>query len=192
MPLEVLKLDGQWLLKDKECIEFSDDTVSDSELNGSGWLETTVPGDIHPTLIEAGRIPNPFIDKNTKECGWTNERSWWFKKQINVPESFRNKMLKLVFDGIDTYASVYVNSKKVGQTENSFLQYSFDVSDHIEPGQKNDIAVCIHATKSLVEKNDTSDTLPVFILPGYLRERPSVSSHGTGHRSCRRLASGRA
>jgi beta-mannosidase len=165
MPLEVLKLDGQWLLKDREYIEFTKDTVSDSELNGSGWLKTAVPGDIHPTLIEAGRIPDPFMDENTKECTWTNERSWWYKKQFDVPESFGGKTIKLVFDGIDTYASVYVNNKKVGQTENSFLKYSFDVSSHIKPGQTNDIAVCIHATKSLIEKIDTSDYFACFYTP---------------------------
>jgi beta-mannosidase len=165
MPLEVLELDGQWLLKDKEYIEYSDDTVALSELGGDGWLETTVPGDIHPTLIEAGRMPDPFIDQNTKQCSWTNQRSWWFKKQVEVPAGFSNKTVKLIFDGIDTYASIYVNNRKIGQTENSFLQYSFNVTDYLKAGETNEIAVCVHATKSLIEKTDTSSYFACFYTP---------------------------
>lgn len=165
MPLEILSLDGTWQLKDKEYTEYSQATVPESELNDNDWLNTRVPGDIHPTLVQAGRIPDPFLDQNTKLCGWTNERSWWFKREFDVPETFKNKTLQLVFDGIDTYSSIYVNGKKVGQTENAFLQYSFIVTDFIVPGEKNSIAVCVHATKSLIEALDTSKYFACFYTP---------------------------
>ena len=165
MPLEILELDGKWNLKDADYVGYYEDDAPVEELNGEGWLETDVPGDIHPTLIQAGRIPDPFIDQNTKECTWPNNKSWWFTRDFDVPEGFRGKAVKLIFDGIDTYAAVYVNGSKVGQTENSFLQYSFDVTERVYPGQKNTVAVCVYATKSVIEAIDTSKYFACFYTP---------------------------
>lgn len=32
------------------------------------WLAIAAPGDVHRTLIDVGRIPDPFYDRNELDC----------------------------------------------------------------------------------------------------------------------------
>lgn len=43
---------------------------------------------------------------------------------------------KLVFEGIDTVADVYLNHFYLGRTDNMFLKYEFDVSTVLKEGEK--------------------------------------------------------
>ena len=38
------------------------------------WLDIPVPGDVHRTLIAAGRIDDPFYDRNEEKCACTLSR----------------------------------------------------------------------------------------------------------------------
>ena len=164
MPLEILDLNGTWKLKDSEHMAETT-RFSLSKIDTRDWYLTQVPGDIHPTLEQAGIIPPPFENKNSELCKWTEQRDWWYRKEVEIPQSFENKELYLVFDGIDTYASIFVNGRKIGEASNSFLQYQFDVSPDIRIGEKNTIAVCVHATKTILESRDTSKYFACFYLP---------------------------
>lgn len=40
--------------------------------------------------------------------------------------------VNLVFEGLDTYARISVNGKRVGVSQNMFSRYVFDVKDNIK------------------------------------------------------------
>ena len=44
------------------------------EFDTSTWIHVAVPGDVHQALVAAGRIPDPFWDRNELECAWDEER----------------------------------------------------------------------------------------------------------------------
>src|SRR6185437_8339716 len=72
------------------------------------WIAIAVPGDVHRTLIDAGRIPDPFYDRNETACAWMEQREWWYRLQFDVPASpvADDVRQELVFDGLDTFATV--------------------------------------------------------------------------------------
>ena len=37
-------------------------------LDSSGWIDISVPGDVHRALMAAGRIEDPFYDRNEEKC----------------------------------------------------------------------------------------------------------------------------
>jgi len=41
-----------------------------AEFDEDGWIEVPVPGDVHRTLTEAGRIEDPFYDRNEGGYAW--------------------------------------------------------------------------------------------------------------------------
>jgi beta-mannosidase len=43
------------------------------------WYPVAVPGDLHRALIDAGRIEDPFYDRNEDKCAWIEEREWWYR-----------------------------------------------------------------------------------------------------------------
>src|SRR3954463_5508291 len=55
------------------------------EADGDGWVDVPVPGDVHRALIAAGRIEDPFYDRNEEACRWMEEREWWYRLRFEGP-----------------------------------------------------------------------------------------------------------
>lgn len=91
-------------------------------------LEASVPGQVHQDLLKAGLISDPFWRDNAEQCQWPEHWEWRYKKTFNLPADFLQHKLILQFDGLDTYAEIYINGRKLGNTEDMFLPYEFDVS----------------------------------------------------------------
>jgi beta-mannosidase len=172
MSIEILSLDGQWKLRkldfSKDYFETAPSVCSSAE----AWMDVQVPGDIHPSLVKAGHIPDPFVDLNSRQCAWTREKSWSFKRQFVVPETYTGKRIMLVFDGIDTYATIFVNGQKIGQSDNAFLQYRFDVTAAVRIGQVNDVEVCIHAIKQMLSERDCGHYFACFNTERIFARKP--------------------
>ncbi|MBV9354576.1 MAG: glycoside hydrolase family 2 protein, partial [Chloroflexi bacterium] len=107
------------------------------------WLETPVPGDVHRTLLRAGRIEDPFYDRNESRCAWIEQREWWYRLTFDGdgPPADLNERLLLVFDGLDTFASVFLNGQLLGEHHNMFRPAEFDVTGLLRAGQQNVLAV---------------------------------------------------
>jgi hypothetical protein len=83
-----------------------------------GWTGTSVPTEIFKDLLDAKKIPDPHIDQHEKTVQWVGEVDWLYRTRfrvIHTPES--NEKVVLAFDGLDTFASVYLNGKLILQTE---------------------------------------------------------------------------
>jgi len=124
----------------------------------SSWLPAVAPGDVHSTLLAAGRIEDPFYDQNEGKCAWVEEREWWYRTTI-IPEGgplAEGDRFELAFDGLDTYATVWLNGIELGKARNMFHAQIFDVSDKIVPGAANTIAICFDRPLDHLEGFDIS------------------------------------
>jgi len=113
------------------------------EYDDSDWLPAAVPGDVHTSLVRAKRIPPPFYNINVETCQWVEEREWWYRTTFQWPEDEAADALRylLRFDGLDTFATVYLNGVEVGRHANMFIAAEFDVSEHLRFGAVNTLAV---------------------------------------------------
>ena len=93
------------------------------------WVPVDVPGDVHTALVEAGRIEHPFYDRNENDCTWMEEREWWYRASFDDPGPAPGERLRLVFHGLDTYATVFLNGEELGRHANMFREASFDVTE---------------------------------------------------------------
>lgn len=89
-------------------------------------LKKTNGNQIHTDLLNNGEIPDPFIDRNEKDLQWIGEEDWEYKTTFKVDS---NKKHELVFEGLDTFATIYVNDKQVLTTDNMFRTYTLDVTN---------------------------------------------------------------
>ncbi len=93
------------------------------------WLPIDVPGDVHKVLIAAGRIPDPFDATNETQCAWMEQREWWYRCTFSAGTG----SYRLTFEGLDTFATIYLNGREIGQHENMFRPALFDIElDHAE------------------------------------------------------------
>jgi beta-mannosidase len=108
-----------------------------------GWLDISVPGDVHRALISAGRIPDPFYDRNETSVAWMEEREWWYRVKFRpsggVPGD--DERVILAFHGLDTYCVLYLNGAVLGRAQNMFREHIFDVTQKMRWGEENTLAV---------------------------------------------------
>jgi beta-mannosidase len=111
------------------------------ELASDGWLSANVPGSVQQTLLEQGLIPDPFYGVNEKEVQWVGERDWLYGSSFQVSENLlANSHFDLCFDGLDTFATVYLNGEKILETDNMFVPYRVNVKEKLKVGT-NEIVI---------------------------------------------------
>lgn len=108
------------------------------------WIDVTVPGDVHQALIAAGRIQDPFYDKNELDCTWIEDREWWYRLTFQGPTDAlaADERLLLIFHGLDTFVTIWLNGEELGQQHDMFSAAVFDVSRQLHIGQPNTLALC--------------------------------------------------
>lgn len=93
-------------------------------------IPVAVPGLVHTDLFSAGLIPDPFYGDNEKDLQWIGDESWTYSLKF-LPEKqlFEYEKIQLIFEGLDTYAKVFLNEKEVLSADNMFRTYLLEVSD---------------------------------------------------------------
>jgi beta-mannosidase len=99
----------------------------------SKWYKATVPGTVHTDLLNNKLIPDPFYRDNESKLQWIDKADWEYKTVFNVDvQTFAKKNIELVFDGLDTYADVFLNGKLILQADNMFRGWTVDVKPLIK------------------------------------------------------------
>lgn len=83
--------------------------------------------EIFPDLLSNGQIEDPFIDANELKVQWIAEKDWEYKAQFNVARKERFSSYRVVFEGLDTFATVFLNGRRILTTDNMFLKYTVDI-----------------------------------------------------------------
>ncbi|MEV4659187.1 glycoside hydrolase family 2 protein [Micromonospora sp. NPDC049301] len=102
-------------------------------------VPATVPGCVHTDLLDAGLIPNPYLDDNEVALAWIGRTDWTYRTTFQRPAGDHDR-LDLVCAGLDTVATLTVNGVEVGRTENMHRGYRFDVRSLLRDGD-NDLVV---------------------------------------------------
>ncbi|PKA83022.1 beta-mannosidase [Ulvibacter sp. MAR_2010_11] len=103
-----------------------------SQENDSIWYPSKVPGTVQTDLLALDKIPDPFLLNNEDSIQWVSEKNWRYKRQFSVSEATLQKTKHfLKFDGLDTYAEVYLNDILILSANNAFRSWEVDISDAI-------------------------------------------------------------
>ncbi|KAI0068656.1 glycoside hydrolase family 2 protein [Artomyces pyxidatus] len=100
------------------------------------WLPVSAfPTTVHVELIHLKKIPDPFVGLHEWDVQWIGEAEWAFKTTFSVSEQEAvAPNVDLVFDGLDTFATVTMNGHKILETENQFVTYRAPIRDHVKAG----------------------------------------------------------
>lgn len=95
-----------------------------------------IPGCIHTDLLRHGIIEDPFYGKNELEVQWVGEEPWVYTISF-IPEAHTldKENIDLVFEGLDTYADVFLNDSLILQADNMFRSWKVDVKDLLRSGE---------------------------------------------------------
>ena len=91
-------------------------------------LPVRVPGGVHGDLLDAGVIPDPFLDDHERDVAWVSRTDWVYECTIAAP-SPGNERVELVFDGLDTVARVTIDGVEIGRSRNMHRRYRYDITE---------------------------------------------------------------
>ncbi len=99
-------------------------------------LEAIVPGCNYLDLMNAKIIRDPFYGENEKDVYWVSQRDWVYSKTFTVTaEELQNEKIALICKRLDTICTLYLNGEKIGEGENCFIAYEFDVKKYLKEGE---------------------------------------------------------
>ena len=115
------------------------------------WLNATIPGNVHTDLLDNKIIENPFIGNNEFKLQWISENDWEYKTQFSLDEEvLQKKHIELNFEGLDTFASVFLNDSLILKANNAFRSWNVDVKHILKT--ENKLQVVFENTSKFEEK----------------------------------------
>jgi beta-mannosidase len=137
----------------------------------SHWHAAQVPGVVHTDLLRNKLIPDPFYQDNEARLQWIGLTDWEYRTTLQVePSVLGHEHVDLVFEGLDTFADVYLNEQAVLHADNMFRRWRVPVKASLKTGS-NALRIVFHSPiTSMIPK--------VKSMPYQL---PSISTFNAGN-----------
>jgi len=147
-----LELSGGWKLVSEEFVNADAAQIGAVGFEDGAWLPAVVPGTVLTSYLNAGAVPDMFYgDHQFQVSDWFARGKWWYRNEFVVPATAKGKRVWLNLDGINYKAEIFVNGAAVGKMAGAFMLGKFDVTDKVQVGKKNCVAVLIHPVKTWCE-----------------------------------------
>lgn len=144
--MKIFDLCGEWKLK-----------ILGENVYGIGqeWLPAKVPGSVYSTLLELGRMPDPYYRDNELEALKLMDNDFIYETSVPIREEMlAADALLLCFEGIDTLAEVYLNGILLGHVNNMHRVWEYNILELAHVGE-NVLRVELHSpTRYIREENE--------------------------------------
>lgn len=97
-------------------------------------IPASVPGCVTTDLLEAGLVPDPYLDRNEELLGWVGRSDWCYRTSFRASPLAPGEHCDLVCEGLDTVATVRLNGTVLGHTANMHRSYRFDARPALVEG----------------------------------------------------------
>ncbi len=135
------------------------------------WHPAEVPGVVQTDLLHNKLIPDPFDRDNEFRLQWIGLTNWEYQTVFQAdPAELAHDHVDLVFDGLDTFADVYLNDQAILHSDNMFRHWRIPAKSMLKPGPNTLRVVFYSAVEKMIPY---VKTLP-YILP-------SISTHNYGN-----------
>ncbi len=117
--------------------------VKQARLNN--WYPATVPGTVHTDLIANKILEDPYFRLNERGAQWVDKEDWIYETTFTPDADVVSKQnIRLHFEGLDTYADVYLNDEKLLEANNMFRRWDVPVKTKLKAGE-NTLRIYFHS-----------------------------------------------
>ena len=143
------------------------------QLDKGNWLPATVPGTVHTDLLANHLIPHPLLGTNEDSVQWIENCDWEYRCVFNLTDvQLAFKHLQIHFEGLDTYADIFLDNELVMQTANMFRSYDFMLPENLKVGV-HQLRITFYSAVN--KSHELAKQLP-YTLPGgdyvFVRKAP--------------------
>ncbi|KAE9369805.1 glycoside hydrolase family 2 protein [Stipitochalara longipes BDJ] len=134
MPLQRSAMNKGWHFKQATNL---------AESTASSYLPVAqFPTVSHIDLLHHKLIPDPYIDTNELNTLWVNDANWTYRTESIPSVEFPDPASRavLVFDGLDTIVSVYLNDVLILESVDMHIHHTVDVTELMKShGEKGSV-----------------------------------------------------
>ena len=155
-------------------------------MNANKW--TTIPVPSCWELQGFGKYDYGFARDSVR-----GKEKGLYKYSFNVPASWKNKVVKIVFEGVMTDADVKINGQAAGEThQGAFYCFKYDITKLLKYGEQNllEVTVAKHSANESVNAAERKADFWIFggifrpvwleVLPGFNIEKISIKADADG------------
>lgn len=121
------------------------DGAASAGFDDRGWRKLDLP---HDWCVEL-----PFDSRGSYSHGYKalgrrfpENSVGWYRKSFHIPESDLGRRISVEFDGVFRNSIVWVNGFYLGTEQSGYAGFSYDISDYLNYGGINVVAVRVDAT----------------------------------------------
>lgn len=126
------------------------------------WMDASVPGTVHTDLLASKKIPDPFLEHNELLVQWIDTVDWEYQTKFTFQARKNAQRAYLEFEGLDTYADVYLNDSLVLVANNMFRNWRIDCLPLLKDGNN----ILTVKFSSAVKKGKAEARNLPYTLPG--------------------------
>lgn len=163
---EGLALTDNWTLEAAPQVKAAGAELSQPGFRAEGWHKTSVPSTVLAALVADKTYADPYFGVNLRTFPGMNypvgrnfanlpmpedspfRSPWWYRTEFLLPSTYTQKTAWLHFDGITYRANIWLNGRRLadaGEVAGTFRAYEFNVTDFVQPGKVNALAVEVFA-----------------------------------------------
>jgi beta-mannosidase len=148
-----------FLLLQSSCTHSSAVSVMDlkegwhfRQVPDGAWRRAAVPGCVHTDLFARGLIPDPFYADNEKNLQWIENEDWEYRLTFDADAALlARERIELDFEGLDTYADVFLNDSLLLRVDNMFREWRVGCNGVLRQGA-NELRVLFHSPERTVRE----------------------------------------
>ena len=120
---------------------------------GNGYnVNGRIPGSVFSFLhIDNEILPDPYYRDNEQLYLDISEHEYTFARTFAYTPT--GNPVRLVFEGLDTLCTVYLNGEKITDTDNMHVCYEFDITMLLQAGENTLTVVCHPVNPYMKERN---------------------------------------
>lgn len=127
-------LKSGWTLRSSADVSSTGEKISTAGFDQTGGYPTTVPSTVLAGLVKNGVYRDVYFGRNLESISYEPFRvSWWYRNEFNLeePGSSRAESVRLIFDGINYSANIFLNGTQVATADSvsgAFRRFDLDIS----------------------------------------------------------------
>ena len=178
---KILTLETGWSLKRFEPIDRLDISKVDEYLkNGSEPKDRVfeikhMPAQVYEILIGETVIENPNIHGDSSACQWVADYDWLYVNNFSWNPG--EKVTYLDFQGLDTWADIYLNGNLIAEHEDVYIPRQVDVTGRLKAS--NRLIIHFHSPRKKYDEVQ----LPDYISDAHGKIKPGARTRMFGSTS---------
>jgi beta-galactosidase/beta-glucuronidase len=131
-------LNGRWAYQWTPNLAAAPQGFERPDYDARGWGEINVPGNVEmqghgiPIYVNV-QYPFPVDDQLSVPVDDNPTSS--YRQTFTIPESWRDRRVFVVFDGVDSAFHLWINGREVGYSQDSRLPAEFDITPYVHVGE---------------------------------------------------------